>query len=382
MAHRKAKEDHLIVMKESELHEGRARIKVVGCGGGGGNAVNRMISKALKVQFIAVNTDKQALERCQADIKVQMGSKLTRGLGAGGDWTRGRDAADESRAELSEVVKDSDMVFITAGMGGGTGTGSAAIVAQQAKEQGALTIGVVTRPFGFEGRIRNDTAEEGIKALRGQVDALIVIPNDRLAQVASSKTTLEEAFRMADDVLRQGVQGISDLVTQPGVINLDFADVKAIMENAGEALMGIGHGAGDSRAEDAAKQAVASPLLETSIDGAKGILFNITAGKDITLQEVQRAAEIVRAAADPGQHHLRRGPRRHDGRRDQDHRDRHRLRGQDPARDEAGVDASYDRAARVRPRGARGHQHPSVPAQPDVSHRGVVRCVARTAVTT
>jgi cell division protein FtsZ len=184
-------------------------------------------------------------------------------------------------------------------MGGGTGTGSAAIVAQAAKEAGALTIGVVTRPFAFEGRVRNDTAEEGIKALRSNVDALIVVPNDRLAQVASSKTTLEEAFRMADDVLRQGVQGISDLVTQPGVINLDFADVKAIMENAGEALMGIGHGAGDTRAEDAAKQAVSSPLLETSIDGAKGILFNITAGKDITLQEVQKAAEIVRAAADP-----------------------------------------------------------------------------------
>ncbi len=290
MARRNAKEDHLIEMKESQLHEGRARIKVVGCGGGGGNAVNRMISKALKVEFVAVNTDKQALERCQADVKVQIGSKVTRGLGAGGDWTRGRDSADESRTELSAVVQDSDMVFITAGMGGGTGTGSASIVAELAKEAGALTIGVVTRPFGFEGRIRNDTAEEGIKALRGQVDALIVIPNDRLAQVASSKTTLEEAFRMADDVLRQGVQGI----------NLDFADVKAIMENAGEALMGIGHGAGDSRAEDAAKQAVSSPLLETSIDGAKGILFNITAGKDITLQEVQKAAEIVRSAADPG----------------------------------------------------------------------------------
>src|ERR1700730_144317 len=278
-------------MKGSELHEGRARIKAVGCGGGGGNAVNRMISKAIKVQFIAVNTDKQALERCQADVKVQMGNKVARGLGAGGDWTRGRDAADESRTELSAVVQDSDMVFITAGMGAGTGTGSAAIVAQLAKESGALTIGVVTRPFAFEGRVRNETAEEGIKSLRSQVDALIVIPNDRLAQVASSKTTLEEAFRMADDVLRQGVQGISDLVTNPGVINLDFADVKAIM--------GIGHGAGDSRAEDAAKQAVSSPLLETSIDGAKGILFNITAGKDITLQEVQKAAEIVRAAADP-----------------------------------------------------------------------------------
>ncbi len=287
-------------MRENESHEGRARIKVVGCGGGGGNAVNRMISKALKVQFIAVNTDKQALERCQADIKVQIGGKLTRGLGAGGDWTRGRDAADESRIELAEVVKDSDMVFITAGMGGGTGTGSAAVVAALAKESGALTIGVVTRPFTFEGRVRNDTAEHGIKELREQVDALIVIPNDRLGQVTTSKTTLEDAFRMADDVLRQGVQGISDLVTNPGVINLDFADVKAIMENAGEALMGIGHGAGDTRAEDAAKQAVSSPLLETSIDGAKGILFNITAGKDITLHEVQKAAEIVRAAADPG----------------------------------------------------------------------------------
>src|SRR2546421_9748290 len=300
MAKERTKEDHVIPMRESELHEGRARIKVVGCGGGGGNAVNRMISKALKVQFIAVNTDRRALGRGRADIRARWASRLPGGLGAGGDGTRGGDAADESRAELSEVVKDSDMVFITAGMGGGTGTGSASIVAQQAKEQGALTIGVVTRPFSFEGRVRNDTAEEGIKALRSQVDALIVIPNDRLAQVASSKTTLEEAFRMADDVLRQGVQGISDLVTQPGVINLDFADVKAIMENAGEALMGIGHGAGDSRAEDAAKQAVSSPLLETSIDGAKGILFNITAGKDITLQEVQRAAEIVRSAADPG----------------------------------------------------------------------------------
>src|SRR3989475_1734134 len=300
MAKANSKEDHLIVMtKESELHEGRARIKVVGCGGGGGNAVNRMISKALKVQFIAVNTDKQAPERCQADVKVQIGNKVTRGLGAGGDWTRGRDAADESRTELGAAGEDAEMVFISAGLGGGTGTGWAAIVAEMAKEAGALTIAVVTRPFGFEGRIGNDTAEEGIKALRGQVDALIVIPNDRLAQVASSKTTLEEAFRMADDVLRQGVQGISDLVTQPGVINLDFADVKAIMENAGEALMGIGHGAGDSRAEDAAKQAVSSPLLETSIDGAKGILFNITAGKDITLMEVQKAAEIVRSAADP-----------------------------------------------------------------------------------
>jgi cell division protein FtsZ len=286
-------------MQKYDSQEGRARIKVIGCGGGGGNALNRMISKALKVQFIAVNTDKQDLGRSQADVKVQIGSKLTRGLGSGGDWTRGRDAADEARIELADVVKDADMVFITAGMGGGTGTGSAPVVAELAKEAGALVIGVVTRPFSFEGRPRNETADAGIKALRDKVDALIVIPNDRLRQVASSKTTLEDAFRMADDILRQGVQGISDLVTNAGIINLDFADVKAIMQDAGEALMGIGHGAGDTRAEDAAKQAVSSPLLETSIDGAKGILLNITAGKDITLHEVDKAAEIVRASADP-----------------------------------------------------------------------------------
>jgi len=260
-----------------------------------------MINLGLEgVEFIVVNTDAQALNANAAPTKLAIGANVTKGLGAGADPERGRKAALEDVQRIKELVSGADMVFITAGMGGGTGTGSAAIVAELAKEAGALTIGVVTRPFAFEGRIRNDTAEEGIKALRGQVDALIVIPNDRLAQVASSKTTLEEAFRMADDVLRQGVQGISDLVTQPGVINLDFADVKAIMDNAGEALMGIGHGAGDTRAEDAAKQAVSSPLLETSIDGAKGILFNITAGKDITLQEVQKAAEIVRAAADPG----------------------------------------------------------------------------------
>jgi cell division protein FtsZ len=231
---------------------------------------------------------------------VNIGRKLTRGLGSGGDWTKGRDAADESRTELGEIVKDSDMVFITAGMGGGTGTGSSSVIAELAKEQGALTIGVVTRPFSWEGKIRNETAEEGIKALRNKVDALIVIPNDRLSQVVDPKTTLEDAFRIADDVLRQGVQGIADLIVSPGVINLDFADVKAVMEDTGEALMGIGFGSGDNRAEDAAKQAVSSPLLETSIDGARGILFNITAGKDITLHECQKAAQIVRASADPG----------------------------------------------------------------------------------
>ncbi len=283
-----------------DRQDGRARIKVIGAGGGGGNAVNRMISAALKgVEFIAVNTDLQALERCNADVKVNIGRKLTRGLGSGGDWTKGRDAADESRAELTELVKDTDMVFITAGMGGGTGTGATGVIAEVAKQEGALTIGVVTRPFLWEGKVRNETAESGIKNLREKVDALIVIPNDRLTQVVDKKTTLEEAFRIADDVLRQGVQGIADLIVNPGVINLDFADVKAIMNDTGEALMGIGFGSGDNRSEDAAKQAVASPLLETSIDGAKGILFNITAGKDITLHECQKAAEIVKASADP-----------------------------------------------------------------------------------
>ena len=287
-------------MQKSDRQDGRARIKVIGAGGGGGNAVNRMISAALKgVEFIAVNTDLQALERCNADIKVNIGRKLTRGLGSGGDWTKGRDAADESRAELTELVKEADMVFITAGMGGGTGTGASSVIAEVAKAEAALTIGVVTRPFRWEGKVRNENAEEGIKNLRDKVDALIVIPNDRLAQVVDKKTTLEEAFRIADDVLRQGVQGIADLIVNPGVINLDFADVKAVMTETGEALMGIGFGSGDNRAEDAAKQAVASPLLETSIDGAQGILFNITAGKDITLHECEKAAEIVKASADP-----------------------------------------------------------------------------------
>jgi cell division protein FtsZ len=283
-----------------ERQDGRARIKVVGCGGGGGNAVNRMISAALKgVEFIAVNTDLQALERCTADVKVNIGRKLTRGLGSGGDWTKGRDAADESRAELTELVKDSDMVFITAGMGGGTGTGSSSVVAEVAKEQGALTIGVVTKPFRWEGKVRAQSAEEGVDVLREKVDALIVIPNDRLTQVVDKRTTLEEAFKIADDVLRQGVQGIADLIVNPGVINLDFADVKAVMQDAGAALMGIGFGAGENRAEDAAKQAVASPLLEQSIDGARGILFNVTAGNDITLFECEKAAEIIKASADP-----------------------------------------------------------------------------------
>jgi cell division protein FtsZ len=297
---RDEQQEDTMSLERSDRQDGRAAIKVVGCGGGGGNAVNRMISAALKgVEFIAVNTDLQALDRCSADIKVNIGRKLTRGLGSGGDWTKGRDAADESRAELTELLKGSDMVFITAGMGGGTGTGSSSVVADVAKEQGALTIGVVTRPFRWEGRVRAETADDGIRELKEKVDALIVIPNDRLAQVVHKRTTLEEAFRFADDVLRQGVQGISDLIVNPGVINLDFADVKTIMHEAGEALMGIGYGSGDTRAEDAAKEAVSSPLLETSIDGARGILFNVTAGKDITLFECEKAAEIIKASADP-----------------------------------------------------------------------------------
>src|SRR5919204_872232 len=273
-------------MQKADRQDGRARIKVIGAGGGGGNAVNRMISAALKgVEFIAINTDLQALERCNADIKVNIGRKLTRGLGSGGDWTKGRDAADESRTELTELVKEADMVFITAGMGGGTGTGASSVIAEVAKAEGALTIGVVTRPFRWEGKVRAETAEEGVNVLRDRVDALIIIPNDRLTQVVDKRTTLEEAFKIADDVLRQGVQGIADLIVNPGIINLDFADVKSIMSSAGEALMGIGFGSGENRAEDAAKQAVSSPLLETSIEGARGILFNITAGTGTTLPE-------------------------------------------------------------------------------------------------
>jgi cell division protein FtsZ len=278
----------------------RSRIKVVGVGGGGGNAVNRMISAALQgVEFLAVNTDLQALDRCNADVKLSIGNRLTRGLGAGGDWTKGQSAAHESRERLAELVRGADMVFITAGMGGGTGTGASGVLAEMAKTDGALTIGVVGRPFRWEGKVRNETAAAGIENLRDRVDALIVIPNDRLTQVVDKKTTLEEAFRISDDVLRQGVQGIADLVVNPGMINLDLADVKTIMTGTGECLMGIGFGTGDSRAEDAARQAVASPLLDTSIEGAQRILFNITAGKDITLHECEKAAEIVRASTDP-----------------------------------------------------------------------------------
>ena len=277
-----------------------AAIKVIGVGGGGNNAVNRMIAGGLQgVEFLAVNTDAQALLLSQAANRIQIGGKLTKGLGAGANPEIGEKAAQESRDELIKALKGADMVFVTAGMGGGTGTGAAPIVAECAKEVGALTVGVVTKPFGFEGRRRQSQAERGIAKLKEKVDTLITIPNDRLMQVVSKNTPIVEAFRIADDVLRQGVQGISDLIAVPGLINLDFADVKTIMVEQGSALMGIGTGVGDNRATIAAEAAIKSPLLETSIEGAKGVLLNITGGTSLGLHEVNEAAEIISRAADP-----------------------------------------------------------------------------------
>ena len=276
-----------------------AVLKVVGVGGGGSNAVNRMVDAGLSVvEFIAANTDAQALLVVDADVKVQIGAESTRGLGAGADPEIGKSAAHESRDELKEVLKGSDMVFVTAGEGGGTGTGGAPIVAELAHELGALTVGVVTRPFGFEGRRRAEQAHRGIEELREQVDTLIVIENDRLLQVVEKRTSIIEAFRMADDILRQGVQGITDLITVPGIVNLDFADVRAIMNEAGSALMGIGTASGENRAAEAAHTAVSSPLLESSIEGATGILLNVTGPTDMGLFEVNEAAEVVTSAAD------------------------------------------------------------------------------------
>ena len=276
-----------------------AAIKVVGVGGGGTNAVNRMVDAGLTgVEFVAVNTDAQALTMCDADVKVHIGEKVTRGLGAGADPAVGLAAAQESRDELKEALKGADMVFVTAGEGGGTGTGGAPVVAELARELEALTVGVVTKPFVFEGRRRSQQAELGIQNLRDRVDTLIVIENDRLLQVVEKRTSVVEAFRMADDVLRQGVQGITDLITVPGLVNLDFADVRTIMRDAGSALMGIGSASGENRATEAARAAVSSPLLETSIEGATGILLNITGGPDIGLFEVNEAAEVVTSAAD------------------------------------------------------------------------------------
>jgi cell division protein FtsZ len=277
-----------------------AVIKVVGIGGGGVNAVNRMIEVGLKgVEFIAINTDAQALLMSDADVKLDIGRELTRGLGAGANPEVGRQAAEEHRDEIEEVLKGADMVFITAGKGGGTGTGGAPIVAEIAKSLGALTIGVVTRPFGFEGRQRALKAEQGIANLKDKVDTLIVIPNDRLLDVGDQTTSVLEAFRMADEVLLQGVQGITDLITTPGLINLDFADVRAVMTDAGSSLMGIGQARGEGRAADAAKSAISSPLLEASIDGARGVLLNIAGGSDLGLLEVNEAANIISKAAHP-----------------------------------------------------------------------------------
>jgi len=277
-----------------------ARIKVVGVGGGGNNAVNRMIDAGLRgVDFIAVNTDKQALFLSKANTKIQIGEKLTKGLGSGANPEIGEKAANESRDEIAMAIKDADMVFVTAGMGGGTGTGAVPVIAQIARELGILTVGVVTKPFMFEGRKRMQYAEKGVENLKSVVDTLVTIPNDRLLQIADKKTSMLEAFRIADDVLRQGVQGISDLIAVPGLINLDFADVKTIMLETGLAHMGIGRGSGDNKAEEAAKQAISSPLLETSIEGAKGVLLNITGGPDLGLQEVNLAAELIQNSADP-----------------------------------------------------------------------------------
>ncbi len=280
--------------------ENFALIKVVGVGGGGSNAVNRMIrAELMGVEFIAVNTDAQALLMSDAPHKIRIGDKITKGLGAGADPSVGRKSAEDDSEKLYEALKEADMVFVTAGMGGGTGTGAAPIIAEIAKDIGALTVAVVTKPFQFEGSKRRLLAEQGINDLVDKVDTLITIPNDRLLQVVEKRTTMTDAFRIVDDVLRQGVQGISDLITVPGLINLDFADVKTIMTNAGSALMGIGHGSGETRAADAARQAIMSPLLEQSIYGARGVLFTITGGTDLTLFEVNEAAEIIHAAADP-----------------------------------------------------------------------------------
>jgi len=290
----------LPMVNQNKLPGSYATIKVVGVGGGGSNAVNRMIQEGMSgVEFLVVNTDAQALDTTLSPGKVQIGKKLTRGLGAGGDPEMGRKAAEESREEISNAVGPSDMVFITAGLGGGTGTGAAPIIADVAKKAGALTIGVVTRPFSFEGRHRERTASEGTERLKNAVDTLIVIQNDRLLKIVDKRASLQEAFSIADDVLRQGIQGISELITVPGLINLDFADVRAIMSEGGAALMAVGVASGEERARKAAQQAITNELLDVTINGASGILFNVTGGPDMSLYEVNQAAEIIRETADP-----------------------------------------------------------------------------------
>lgn len=280
--------------------ENVANIKVVGVGGAGNNAIDRMLEEGIKgVDYIAINTDAQQLARCQAPIRIRIGDKITRGLGAGGDPEIGQRAAEENREEIRAALEGADMVFVAAGMGGGTGTGGAPVVAALAREVGALTVGVVTKPFSTEGSRRRMVAEQGIERLKQNVDTLIVIPNDRLLSLADKKLTLLEAFKLADDVLRQGIQGIAELITVPGLINLDFADVKAVMSIGGAALMAIGRGTGETRAVDAARAAISSPLLDVSISGARGVLFNITAGPDLSLQEVHEAQEVISKAVDP-----------------------------------------------------------------------------------
>ena len=277
-----------------------ANIKVIGIGGGGNNAVNRMINANIKsAQFVAINTDKQALLMSKAEVRLQIGEKLTRGLGAGAEPDIGQKAAEETKGIIAEMLKDSDLVFITAGMGGGTGTGAAPVVAQLAKEMGILTIAVVTKPFNFEGRKRMENAERGLENLRKYVDTLVVIPNDKLLKLVPKGTPIVEAFRYADDVLRQGIQGISDLIVTPSLINLDFADVRSIMKNRGLAHMGIGHGKGDNKTIEAVRQAVSSPLLETTIEGATGVLINVKGGNDLALDEVYEAADLVKEVVDP-----------------------------------------------------------------------------------
>jgi cell division protein FtsZ len=289
-----------LTMPTSDEAEHIAQIKVIGVGGGGCNAVDRIIEEGVRgVEFITVNTDAQALLRSQAPTRIRVGDKLTKGLGVGGDPEKGRQAAEESREELAAAVQGADMVIVVAGMGGGTGTGAAPIVAEVARQAKALTLGVVTKPFKFEGTPRRKVAEEGISSLKEHVDALIVIPNDRLLDVCDKKTTKQAAMRMADDVLRQGIQGISEVITVTGEINVDFNDVRTIMENAGSALMAIGRGTGETRAADAAKAAISSPLLDVSIAGARGVLYNITGGPDLTLHEMDEAAEIIAQAVDP-----------------------------------------------------------------------------------
>lgn len=281
--------------------DGLPPIKVVGIGGGGCNAVDRMIEARIGgVEFVGVNTDQQALARCSADVQIRIGEEVTKGLGAGSDPDKGRDAADESRDELKDALGGSEMVFITAGMGGGTGTGAAPIIAQVAQNIGALTVGVVTKPFAFEGAKRRQQAELGIEALKAEVDTLIVIPNDRLLAVCDQTTTISESFKMADDVLRQGIQGISELITMPGDINLDFADVRRIMASAGQALMAIGQATGDNRAVEAAQAAIESPLLDVNIHGATGVLFNVASAGTLGLHELNMAAQVIAEVVDPG----------------------------------------------------------------------------------